>query len=121
MLCRQDVNGLTTCGRRYRFRLRTSLIAAFSRASSAYILCLLFIHPPAHGSEVSPAARNTLDSARIPRASKLLICGLFLKGRVLAQDGVAEVAPVRNQSLRQGHRTNQVFINRQLWKNGTRT
>ena len=32
--------------------------------------------------------RNTLDSARIPRASKLLICGLFLKGRVLAQDGV---------------------------------
>ena len=52
------------------------------------ILCLLFIHPPAHGSEVSPAARNTLDSARIPRASKLLICGLFLKGRVLAQDGV---------------------------------
>ena len=24
----------------------------------------------------------------IPRASKLLICGLFLKGRVLAQDGV---------------------------------
>ena len=52
-------------------------------------LCLLFIHPPAHGSEVSPAARNTLDSARIPRASKLLICGLFLKGRVLAQDGMA--------------------------------
>ena len=50
-------------------------------------LCLLFIHPPAHGSEVSPAARNTLDSARIPRASKLLICGLFQKGRVLAQDG----------------------------------
>ena len=32
-------------------------------------------------------ARNTLDSARIPRASKLLICGLFQKGRVLAQDG----------------------------------
>ena len=51
------------------------------------VLCLLFIHPPAHGSEVSPAARNTLDSARIPRASKLLICGLFQKGRVLAQDG----------------------------------
>ena len=51
-------------------------------------LCLLFIHPPAHGSEVSPAARNTLDSARIPRASKLLICGLFQKVRVLAQDGV---------------------------------
>ena len=51
-------------------------------------LCLLFIHPPAHGSEVSPAARNTLDSARIPTASKLLICGLFQKGRVLAQDGI---------------------------------
>ena len=55
-------------------------------------LCLLFIHPPAHGSEVSPAARNTLDSARIPRASKLLICGLFLKGRVLAQDAVVACA-----------------------------
>ena len=54
----------------------------------ANALCLLFIHPPAHVSEVSPAARNTLDSARIPRASKLLICGLFQKGRVLAQDGV---------------------------------
>ena len=39
-------------------------------------------------SEVSPAARNTLDFARIPRASKLLICGLFQKGRVLAQDEV---------------------------------
>ena len=38
--------------------------------------------------ELFPAARNTLDSARIPRASKLLICGLFQKGRVLAQDGV---------------------------------
>ena len=50
-------------------------------------LCLLFIHPPAPWVEVSPAARNTLDSARIPRASKLLICGLFQKGRVLAQDG----------------------------------
>ena len=43
--------------------------------------------PAAHGSEASPAARNTLDSAWIPRASKLLICGLFQKGRVLAQDG----------------------------------
>ncbi len=49
----------------------------------------LFIRQP-HGSEVSPAARNTLDSARIPRASKLLICGLFLKGRVLAQDGIVK-------------------------------
>ena len=39
-------------------------------------------------SEVSPAARNTLDFARIPRAPKLLICGLFQKGRVLAQDTV---------------------------------
>ena len=55
------------------------------------VLCLLFIHPSAHGSEVSPAARNTLDSARIPRASKLLICGLFQKGRVLAQDGVQTI------------------------------
>ena len=53
----------------------------------------LFIRQP-HGSEVSPAARNTLDSARIPRASKLLICGLFQKGRVLAQDGVTESSKV---------------------------
>ena len=37
-------------------------------------------------------ARNTLDSARIPRASKLLICGLFQEGRVLAQDGVGGAA-----------------------------
>ena len=36
-------------------------------------------------------ARNTLDSARIPRASKPLICGLFQKGRVLAQDGVRDI------------------------------
>ena len=47
----------------------------------------LFIRQP-HGSEVSPAARNTLDSARIPRASKLLIYRLFQEGRVLAQDAV---------------------------------
>ena len=44
----------------------------------------------AQDAEASPAARNTLDSARIPRASKLLICGLFQKGRVLAQDGMME-------------------------------
>ena len=62
------------------------------------ILCLLFIHPPAHGSEVSPASRNTLDSARIPRASKLLICGLFLKVRVLAQDGI-ETRPTERTSI----------------------
>ena len=28
----------------------------------------------------------------IPRASKLLICGLFLKGRVLAQDGLSRMS-----------------------------
>ena len=57
----------------------------------------LFIRQP-HGSEVSSAARNTLDSARIPRASKLLICGLFQKGRVLAQDGMTKRC-FRNQVL----------------------
>ena len=62
---------------------RGLLGSAYRRACAFY----LFIRQP-HGSEVSPAARNTLDSARIPRASKLLICGLFQKGRVLAQDGV---------------------------------
>ena len=37
-----------------------------------------------------------LDSARIPRTSKLLICGLFQKGRVLAQDavGYGDVFPI---------------------------
>ena len=65
-------------------------------------LCLLFIHPPAHGSEVIPAARNTLDSARIPRASKLLICGLFQKGRVLAQDG-DQAEETSQASLRKTH------------------
>ena len=55
----------------------------------------LFIRQP-HGSEVSPAARNTLDSARIPRASKLLICGLFQKGRVLAQDGTGHCSTSRH-------------------------
>ena len=36
-----------------------------------------------------PALRREVPSIlrRIPRASKLLICGLFQKGRVLAQDG----------------------------------
>ena len=52
----------------------------------------LFIRQP-HGSEVSPAARNTLDSARIPRASKLLICGLL----VLPQSSVA--TPCLNASV----------------------
>ena len=72
--------------------LRQSLLkshdGSIDSGSGLACLCLLFIHPPAHGSEVSPAPRNTLESARIPRASKLLICGLFQKGRVLAQDGV---------------------------------
>ena len=36
--------------------------------------------------------------ARIPRASKLLICGLFLKGRVLAQDGKAKL-PEHSRSV----------------------
>ena len=70
-------------------------IARSMRISRTTRSCTLLVkgyvtYPPAHGSEVSPAARNTLDSARIPRASKLLICGLFQKGRVLAQDGEPE-------------------------------
>ena len=60
---------------------------AEERAPTPTCAFYLFIRQP-HGSEVSPAARNTLDSARIPRASKLLICGLFQKGRVLAQDAI---------------------------------
>ena len=58
-----------------------------SVSSGATCAFYLFIRQPM-GSEVGPAARNTLDSARIPRASKLLICGLLQKGRVLAQDGI---------------------------------
>ena len=68
----------------------TEVEAQYREVGDFLRLCLLFIHPPAHGSEVSPAARNTLDSARIPTASKLLICGLFQKGRVLAQDEVRQ-------------------------------
>ena len=60
--------------------------SALVRQRSVACAFYLFIRQP-HGSEVSPAARNSLDSAPIPTASKLLICGLFQKGRVLAQDG----------------------------------
>ena len=75
----------------YFFRVRSSLPAARPAADlSQPCAPPVGLSPPpaAQGSEASPAARNTLDSARIPRASKLLICGLFQKGRVLAQDGV---------------------------------
>ena len=37
MRCRQHLTGLTTRGRRYSFRHSTSVMAAFSSASSAYI------------------------------------------------------------------------------------
>ena len=74
------------------FRVRSSLPVARPAADliqpCAPPVGLSLAPPAAQGSEASPAARNTLDSARIPRASKLLICGLFQKGRVLAQDGV---------------------------------
>ena len=50
---------------------------------------------PIHAPMPSPPYRSTRRDAtgsprgrRIPRASKLLICGLFQEGRVLAQDGV---------------------------------
>ena len=127
----------------YSFRLRCSVKSVRnSEAGSTaltYKLCLLFIHPPAHGSEVSPAvpwcintgkslipltlrffaqkrnlliplelsgvmhqgspaARNSLDSAPIPTASKLLICGLFQKGRVLAQDGILPQSALTRRS-----------------------
>ncbi len=77
------------------------VLSTFPRALTTLssMLCLLFIHPPAHGSEVSSAARNTLDSARIPTASKLLICGLFQKGRVLAQDGIVLWSRLARPSL----------------------
>ncbi len=76
---------------KYSFRVHSSLPAARPAAD---------LSQPCHPSgpvvrhpqprDRKPAlARNTLDSARIPRASKLLICGLFQKGRVLAQDGEA--------------------------------
>ena len=46
----------------------------------------LFIRQP-HGSEVSPAVRNTLDSARIPRASKLLIVVYFKRAEFWHRTG----------------------------------
>ena len=76
------------CGEIRRVRQENFDVVVSKNTNELKTLCLLFIHPPAHGSEVGPAARNTLDSARIPRASKLLICGLFQKGRVLAQDAI---------------------------------
>ena len=73
------------------FRVRSPLPVARPAAdlSQPYAppVGLSLAPPAAQGSEASPAARTTLDSERIPRASKLLICGLFQKGRVLAQDG----------------------------------
>ena len=75
------------------FRVRSSLPVArpaadLSQPCAPPVGLLSLVTRSIQGSEASPAARNTLDSARIPRASKLLICGLFQKGRVLAQDGV---------------------------------
>ena len=81
----------------------------------------------------SPAARNTLDSARIPRASKLLICGLFQKGRVLAQDGVhwyntqrllepiGNVAPVLCQNSAQLASTKEPCLSKSNSNSSTRT
>ena len=77
----------------FKARRELALENVALRQQLAVLLYLLFIHPPAPWVEVSPAARNTLDSARIPRASKLLICGLFQKGRVLAQDEVSAREP----------------------------
>ena len=75
----------------YFFRVRSSLPAArpaadLSQPCAPPVGLSPATRSPGVGSQ--SAARNTLDSARIPRASKLLICGLFQKGRVLAQDGV---------------------------------
>ena len=47
-------------------------------ASSLTCAFYLFIRQP-HGSEVSPAARNSLDSAPIPTASKLLTLWAYFK------------------------------------------
>ena len=88
-----DAKGLSFgTGRRWslsRSPLRQTVPPLMLRVPCAFYL---FIRQP-HGSEVSPAARNSLDSAPIPTASKLLICGLFQKGRVLAQDGQARPGP----------------------------
>ena len=85
------------------FRVRSPLPAARPAADLSQ-LCARPVGPVARhsqprGQEASPAARNTLDSARIPRASKLLICDLFQKGRVLAQDAVVGRAFRRGERL----------------------
>ena len=75
------------------FRVRSSLPVARPAADLSQPwappvgLLSLVTRSPGVGSQPC-GARNTLDSARIPSASKLLICGLFQKGRVLAQDGI---------------------------------
>ena len=73
--------------------------------------------PAAQGSEASPAARNTLDSARIPRASKLLICGLFQEGRVLAQDEEAPGVTHDTKAFTAAIRT-RVFAFLRAWSIG---
>ena len=72
----QPYTGMGGMSSRHRRRRSEAVVPSIYSSASSWV------------SEVSPAARNTLDFARIPRASKLLICGLFQKGRVLAQDGV---------------------------------
>ena len=42
----------------------------------------------ASGSWLETIRNRAKQGRRIPRASKLLICGLFQEGRVLAQDAV---------------------------------
>ena len=86
---RQAVHGSAPCARMVLGKVQTAdpVLCQNSAVPSIYSFASSWV------SEVSPAARNTLDFARIPRASKLLICGLFQKGRVLAQDGRVVLFP----------------------------
>ena len=57
------------------------------------MICMLGANSPQSRGR-KPALRREIPSilSGFPRASKLLICGLFQKGRVLAQDGMKQVA-----------------------------
>ena len=62
--CRQHLDGLTTRGRRCSFRLRTSLMAAFSSVSSVYIRfssCSF-----SDSGRISPRPRSAARSLRRP-------------------------------------------------------
>ena len=79
----------TRCLANVRARISGPMIALPDHAPNRLAVPSIYSSAsPWVGSQPCGAKYPGFPSARIPRASKLLICGLFQKGRVLAQDGV---------------------------------